>query len=173
MTDHRAGERGGSTLRNLAILVVVAGLFALFLQNNPFEKDIRIGHIGADFFQRSRGEGPLIFSGDLDEARLRLTPEERAKLVEFLQENEKTVKQVEVKAVLQDSYAELRGTTELYVDVVMRMHDGTEMRPPTLRATRDELPGRLLWRVRRDLTAYDKASVKGAVGGKVVIINTI
>lgn len=173
MTDHRAGERGGSTLRNLAILVVVAGLFALFLLHDPFEKNIRIGQIGADFFQRQRGDGPLIFSGDLDEARLHLTPEERAKLVKFLQENEKTVKQVEVKVVQQDSYAELRGTSELYADVIMRMRDGTEMRPPTLRATRGELSDRLLWRVRRDLTAYDKAAVKGAAGGKVVIINTI
>ena len=55
MTDRRAGERGGGTLRNLAILVVVAGLFALFLLHDPFEKNIRIGQIGADFFQRQRG----------------------------------------------------------------------------------------------------------------------
>lgn len=173
MAERGTGQRGSSTLRHLLILAVVALAFLLLLLYLPLAQKLQIPRFDDFLFRASNAGSMLVFPGTMNSTALGVTEEERSKVLRFLQENGPGVKRVEVWASQQDAYAELRGNSELSVNVIVFMDDGTVLKPPTTSLTRKELTDKLIWRIRRDLEAYNKAAVKGGVGKDVIITNVL
>ncbi|HBR06414.1 MAG TPA: hypothetical protein DD766_05010 [Desulfovibrio sp.] len=173
MAKRGTGHQGGKGLRHLLILAVVALAFLLLFLYLPLAQKLQIPRFDDFMFRATNAGGILVFPGTMNSSALGVTEEERSKILRFLQENAPTVKRVEVWATQQDAYAELRGNSELSVNVVVFMEDGTVLKPPTTPLTRKELADKLIWRMRRDLEAYNKAAVKGGVGKDVIITNVL
>lgn len=158
------------TFRNILILLLLM-LAALFVfLKSPFRERFRVTAL-----ERGSGQvhasGPVIFSGKEDSAELEVAPGEWARLREFVQENAAVVKQLEIKISKQDSYAEMTGKTELYMDVIVHTRDGSVLKPPTLRLTREQMADKILWRAGRDLEAYEKMGIRGDGDAGLTIIN--
>lgn len=174
MADRGERQRGAGTLRSLLVLVALALLLALFLFFVPLNQQLQFSRmLWTGAFQNKEDSGILVFPGNLKASALGFAPEELSKVRKFLQESGPGVKRVEVWASQQDAYAALRQNSELSVDVIVFMEDGTVLKPPTIPMTRKELSEKLLWRIRRDLDAYNKAAVKGGVGKDVIITNVM
>lgn len=161
------------TFRNvlIALLLIVAALFVLL--KSPLRREFRVVTKLAPGPGRVLESGPVVFSGQVNSAELGVSPEEWAKLRAFVQENAGVVKQVEIKISKQDSYAEMGGRTELYMDVLVHTTDRALLKPPTLRLTRDQLVEKILWRAGRDLEAYEKMGLKGGGETGLTIINVL
>jgi hypothetical protein len=160
-------------LRSLLVLVVLALLLALFLLLVPLNRKLQFSRIWTGALQTTGEAGLLVFPGELNAEALGLTQNERDKVRKFLQENSPGVKRVEVWASQQDAYAALQPDSQLSMNVVVFMEDGTVLKPPTTPLTRKELADKLIVRLRRDLDAYNKAAVKGGVGKDVIITNVL
>lgn len=173
MADRDKRHRSGGTLRHLLVLAAVALAFLLLLLYLPLAQKLQTPLFDDFMFRASNAGGILVFPGAMNSSALGVTGEERSKVLRFLQENAPGVKRVEIWASQQDAYAELRGNSELSVNVVVFMEDGTLLKPPTIPLTRKELADKLIWRMRRDLEAYNKAAVKGGVGKDVIITNVL
>lgn len=171
---HRGGrQRGVGTLRSLLVLAALALFLALVLFFVPLNRQILFSRMWTGPLQTTGETGLLVFPGALNAEALGLTPEERAKVWKFLQKNGLGVKRVEVWTSPQDAYAALRPDSQLSMNVVVFMEDGTMLKPPTTPLTRMELADKLVARLQRDLEAYHKAAVKGGVGKDVTITNVL
>ncbi len=137
--------------KNLFLILVAVGIVAFFFNLDLVRK-------GESVFSRST-DRKLRFTGDFD--RQDYSKAEIARLLKFINRNDKIVEKLTVECSTQDKYRKVTPSTQVLFDMHILIVDGGRISTPTRRAARKNLISAILTKLNKDMRAYKRLKKKG------------
>lgn len=141
-------KRSGVEIARNIVMVLMAGLLLLIF----FRLDLFRGEGDANFLRL--GERGIKFTGDLTPGEMNLSPEEMARLRDYLASHDDIVERMEISASAQDSYAEMTEGAQLMFEVKVYMRNGSTISTPVVRAERGQFMDRLIQKLDKDIRGW-------------------
>ncbi len=148
-TRHR--DKAKEYTRNLFLILLAVGVVIIFFNLDVIRK-------GESVFSKS-ADKKLKFTGRLKQKDY--SEREVDRLLKFVKRYDEQIDGVTVKTSAQDTYTNISDNTELLFEIAMVLNDGTTISTPVRRARRKTLVAEILYKLNKDMRAYQSLKKQG------------